>query len=116
MKCPDTVLISTSVVSTSVVEEEEDEEADNSGDDAGEDVFDAAQFIPIIRKAEIGTNLHNLSMTLHSVNGIIQLEMLMRGHVMLASVVGLGSQRFNDSILMAYMCVMRIWQVRHHII
>ncbi|XP_075249447.1 cilia- and flagella-associated protein 46-like isoform X3 [Convolutriloba macropyga] len=84
-----------------VSDDEEDDEADS---------FDAGQFIPILRKAEIGTNLINLSMTVENVNGINQLELLMRGHLMLAHVVGCRSKMYPYCVLMAHTCVMRIWQ------
>ena len=87
----------------------EDLVSDDEDDDA--DLFDAGQYIPIVRKAEIGTNLNNLALTVENVNGVNQLELLMRSHLMLAHIVGTSSRTFPYCVLMAYTCVMRIWQV-----
>ncbi|XP_063723597.1 cilia- and flagella-associated protein 46-like isoform X4 [Symsagittifera roscoffensis] len=94
---------------TAVEEEKlEDLVSDDEDDDA--DLFDAGQYIPIVRKAEIGTNLNNLALTVENVNGVNQLELLMRSHLMLAHIVGTSSRTFPYCVLMAYTCVMRIWQ------
>ena len=91
-----------------------DEEGhENSEEEDDEDFVDAAQYIPVMRKAEIATNLLNWSMTMENVNGVNQLEQLMRGHVMMAAVVGCSSDKFKQSVILAHACVMRMWQVRH---
>ncbi|XP_074088215.1 LOW QUALITY PROTEIN: cilia- and flagella-associated protein 46 [Macrotis lagotis] len=49
--------------------------------------------------------------TIESLNSVRQLEMLAYAHILLALVSGGGSSQYEENCLMAYRCIMRIWEV-----
>ncbi|XP_071090002.1 cilia- and flagella-associated protein 46-like [Haliotis cracherodii] len=70
-----------------------------------------ADYIPVVKQAEIGVLPANPALTISDLTDIGQLDALIRAHVVLADVHGRNSPAYADICLMAHGYFMQLWKV-----
>ncbi|KAL3864704.1 hypothetical protein ACJMK2_006363 [Sinanodonta woodiana] len=66
--------------------------------------------VPIAKEAIIGVLPLNPSMMIQDIKNVRILDTLLRVHVLLAEILGPSSQFYKDYLLLAYACLVRLWQ------
>ncbi|XP_077976409.1 cilia- and flagella-associated protein 46-like [Styela clava] len=69
------------------------------------------EIVPIEKEVIIGLENANIELKFNELNSVRQLEVLIRTHVMLATISGRGSSKHKSYILLAAGYIIRLWEI-----